>query len=69
MAPIDDRERIQEMARAARCIFEGKRRGSGHLIVINPKNGRRSELPMHSRKELGTGLVRAIKRQLGLEER
>jgi mRNA interferase HicA len=51
------------------CQFEGKRGGSGHLVVINPANGKRSELPMHSRKELGTGLVRAIKKQLGLEEK
>jgi mRNA interferase HicA len=51
------------------CVFEGKRGGSGHLVVINPRNGNRSELPMHSRKELGTGLVRAIKRQLELEDR
>jgi mRNA interferase HicA len=51
------------------CVFEGQRRGGGHLVVINPENGRRSELPMHSRKELGTGLVRAIKKQLGLEDR
>ena len=51
------------------CIFESKRSGSGHLILINPENGRRSELPMHSRKELGTGLVRTIKKQLGLEDR
>jgi antitoxin HicB len=50
------------------CVFEGKRRGSGHLVIINPENGKRSELPMHSRKELGTGLVRAIKKQLGLED-
>ena len=45
------------------CIFEYKRGGSGHLIVVNPRNGKRSELPMHSRRELGTGLVRAIKKQ------
>ena len=51
------------------CVFEGKRGGSGHLIVINPLNGKRSELPMHSRRELGTGLVKAIKKQLGLEDR
>lgn len=51
------------------CFFEGKRGGSGHLIVINRKNGKRSELPMHSRRVLGTGLVRAIKKQLGLEDR
>jgi predicted RNA binding protein YcfA (HicA-like mRNA interferase family) len=38
------------------CVFEGKRDGSGHLVVINPKTGRRSELPVHSRWELGTGV-------------
>jgi predicted RNA binding protein YcfA (HicA-like mRNA interferase family) len=47
---------------------QGKRGGSGHLVVINTKNGKRSELPMHSSRELGTGLVRAIKKQLGLED-
>lgn len=51
------------------CFFEGKRGGSGHLIVINPRNGKRSELPMHSRRELGIGLIRTIKKQLGLEDR
>jgi uncharacterized protein (DUF4415 family) len=45
------------------------RRERGHLIVINRRNGKRSELPVHSRRELGTGLVRAIKKQLGLEDR
>ncbi len=50
------------------CVFEGKRGGSGHLIVINRNNGKRSELPMHSRKDLGTGLVKTIKKQLGLED-
>ena len=59
---------LKKWLRRQGCVFEGKRRGSGHLVVINPANGRRSELPMHSRKELGTGLVRAIKRQLGLED-
>jgi mRNA interferase HicA len=45
------------------CTFEpGK---GGHLIVR--RNGRKSVLPMHgSRKELGTGLVGKIKRDLGL---
>lgn len=48
------------------CTFEPKRGGSGHLIVW--KGDRRSELPMHgSRKELGTGLVNAIKKDLGLK--
>jgi mRNA interferase HicA len=48
------------------CTFEPKRGGSGHLIVR--RGDRKSELPMHGgRKELGTGLVTAIKKQLGLK--
>lgn len=45
------------------CSFEpGK---GGHLIVRLGQ--RQSVLPMHgSKKELGTGLVQAIKKQLGL---
>jgi len=48
------------------CTFETKKGGSGHLIVR--RGERETELPMHGgRKELGTGLVNAIKRQLGLK--
>jgi len=48
------------------CTFETKKGGSGHIIVR--RGDRKSELPMHGgRKELGTGLVNAIKRQLGLK--
>lgn len=48
------------------CTFESKRGGSGHLIV--KYRGRKSELPMHgANRELGTGLVNAIKKQLGLK--
>ncbi len=48
------------------CTFETKRGGSGHLIVR--RGDKVSELPMHGgRKELGTGLVNAIKKQLGLK--
>jgi mRNA interferase HicA len=45
------------------CSFEpGK---GGHLTVI--RGNRRSSIPMHgSGKELKTGLVLAIKKQLGL---
>ena len=47
------------------CTFETKKGGSGHLIV---RGDRKSELPMHGGgKELGTGLVNAIKKQLGLK--
>ena len=48
------------------CTFETKKAGSGHLIVR--RGDSKSELPMHgARKELGTGLVNAIKKQLGLK--
>jgi mRNA interferase HicA len=48
------------------CTFETKKGGSGHLIV--KRGERKSELPMHGGgKELGTGLVNAIKKQLGLK--
>ena len=49
------------------CTFETKKGGSGHLIVR--RGDRKTELPMHGGgKELGTGLVRAIKKQLGFED-
>jgi mRNA interferase HicA len=48
------------------CTFESHRRGSGHVTVI--RGDRKSQLPMHGgRKELGTGLVNKIKRDLGIE--
>ena len=48
------------------CTFETKKGGSGHIIIR--RGDRKSELPMHGgRKELGTGLVNAIKKQLGLK--
>ncbi|MCB1022405.1 MAG: type II toxin-antitoxin system HicA family toxin [Bryobacterales bacterium] len=47
------------------CTFSpGK---GGHLIVA--LGDRRSTLPMHGKqKDLGTGLVEAIKKQLGLQD-
>jgi mRNA interferase HicA len=46
------------------CTFESGK--GGHLIVR--RGDRRSVLPMHgSNKELGTGLVNAILKQLGLK--
>ena len=44
--------------------FEPQRGGGGHLIVL--RGDRRSEPPMHgSRKQLGTGLVNRILKDLG----
>lgn len=48
------------------CTFESHKGGSGHLTVI--RGERRSQLPMHgNNKELGTGLVNKIKKDLGLD--
>ena len=48
------------------CTFETHKGGSGHLTV--KRGDRRSQIPMHGgRKELGTGLVAKIKKDLGLK--
>ena len=48
------------------CTFETKSGGSGHVVVR--KGDRVTDLPMHGGgKELGTGLVNAIKKHLGLK--
>lgn len=46
------------------ATFETHTRGS-HLTVR--LNGKTSQLPMHSGKELGTGLVNSIRKQLGIK--
>lgn len=48
------------------CTFETKKGGSGHLIVR--LGDKVTDFPMHGQgKELGTGLVNAIKKALGLK--
>jgi mRNA interferase HicA len=47
------------------CSFESHRGGSGHLTVR--RGNRTSQLPMHGRKELGTGLVNKILKDLGVK--
>ena len=45
-----------------------KKAGGGHKMLINPATGLRSEIPSHGgRKQLGTGLMAKIKRDLGLK--
>jgi mRNA interferase HicA len=46
--------------------FETHKGGSGHLTVRY--KGRKTQLPMHGKRELGTGLVNKIKADLGLKE-
>ncbi len=48
------------------CEFETHKGGSGHLTVR--RGERTSQLPMHGKgKELGTGLVNKILKDLGLK--
>lgn len=59
-------QELKKWLAARGCTFEAKKGGSGHLVVR--RGGLKSEIPMHgARKELGTGLVDAIKKQLGLK--
>lgn len=47
------------------CTFENHAGGSGHVTVR--RGDRKSQIPMHgANKELGTGLVKAILKQLGI---
>ena len=44
------------------------KKGTGHVVLVNRDNGKISELPMHGgRKQLGKGLMNAIRKQLGLK--
>ncbi|MDE7064034.1 MAG: type II toxin-antitoxin system HicA family toxin [Desulfovibrionaceae bacterium] len=48
------------------CVFESHKGGSGHLTVR--RGELTSQLPMHGGgKELGSGLVEKIKKDLGLK--
>jgi len=65
LALVNAREFRRWLARQG-CSFENHKGGSGHLTVI--RGNRRSQLPMHgSKRELGNGLVRKIKKDLGLD--
>jgi mRNA interferase HicA len=57
---------LRRWLRRQGCTFETHKGGSGHLTVR--RGNRKTQLPTHGgRKELGTGLVRKIKKDLGLE--
>ena len=57
---------LKKWLAAQGCTFETHKGGSGHLTVrLGDKT---SQLPMHGAgKELGTGLVNKIKKDLGLK--
>jgi len=61
---MDARELKRWLAKQG-CTFETHKGGSGHLTVR--LGDKKTQLPMHGGgKELGTGLVRKIKKDLGL---
>lgn len=48
------------------CVIDTSRGKGGHVLVL--RGDRRTVVPTHgSGKELGSGLVRAIKRDLGFD--
>ena len=58
---------LRRWLRRQGCTFETHKGGSGHLTVRLGE--RTSQLPMHgANKELGTGLVAKIKKDLGLKD-
>lgn len=59
-------QELKKWLAARGCTFETHKGGSGHLTVR--RGELTSQLPVHgSRKELGTGLVNKIKKDLGLK--
>ena len=57
---------FQRWLRRQGCTFEKRKGGGGHVTVR--LGNRKTTLPMHGgRKELGTGLVAKIKKDLGLD--
>lgn len=59
-------QELKKLLAAKGCTFENHKGGSGHLTVR--RGDKTSQLPMHgSRKELGTGLVNKILKDLGLK--
>ena len=52
----------------ARGVEVISKKGTGHRRLVNPANGRRSEMPWHGgSKQLKPGLMAKIRKDLGLE--
>lgn len=48
-------------------IVVSRKKGTSHRDLYNPTNGKYSQLPTHGgRKQLGTGLIQKIYKDLGL---
>ena len=65
LAPMNAGELLRFLRRLG-CRVETHKGGSGHVTVI--RGERKSQVPVHGgKKQLGTGLVNKIKRDLGVD--
>ena len=63
-----DKVKVNELVRYIKkqgCLL--KRNGKEHDIWINPNTGGKSSIPRHSSKEIPTGTVKSILKDLGLK--
>ena len=51
--------------RRLECAFE-RQAGGSHEIRINPANNRRTSIPTHGNRDLATGMLHGIRRDLGI---
>ena len=47
------------------CKFQRQGRGS-HEVWVNPANGQRTPIPRHGNRDLATGTLHQIRRNLGI---
>jgi mRNA interferase HicA len=58
---------LEKLLKRHGCTFDNHRGGGGHITVR--RGDRKTVMPRHgSRKELGTGLVNKILKDLGIEK-
>jgi len=65
---VGEKLKVSELTKLAKkhgCYI--KRHGSEHDIWINPKNGNTASIPRHQSKELATGTVNNIMKDLDLK--
>ena len=61
-------KQCEKWLRKAYGIESYTKRGTGHKELVNPQNGKRSQLPMHGGgKQLGKGLIAKILKDLGVK--
>ncbi len=56
---------LREKLETLGCIFQRQADGS-HEMWLNPTNGRRTPIPRHGDRDLATGTLHRIRRNLGI---